>query len=88
MTLAEWNKIFVETWAKFVEEQRAHQQKFGWCNVSAGWDNTGLVHGDIANSKNWKHASNTLGLRHDLGAGTWNDSEEPVRAKQKTAVRS
>ena len=55
--------------------------------MTAGWDNTGLTNGDIANSKNWRHAANTLGLKHGLGAGTW-DSKEPVRATQKTAVET
>ena len=88
MTLAEWNQIFVETWAKFVQEQRARLQKYGRNNVTTGWDNTGLVHGDIANSKNWRHAANTLGLKHDLGAGTWCSEDEPARETQTTAVES
>ena len=29
----------------------------------------GLTKGDIANSKNWQNAADTLGLKHDLGAG-------------------
>ena len=87
MTLSVWNKIFVGTWSTFVQDQTAHQQKYGWSNVTAGWDNTGLgAIGGVANSKNWKHASSSLGLKHDLGAGTRGGSDEPLNETETGAT--
>ena len=87
MTLGVWNKIFVSTWEIFVTEQEARLQKVGWSNVTSGWDNTGLTKGDIADSKNWQNAADTLGLKHDLGVGKSDAAVHPCCKVHACRVR-
>lgn len=74
MNLASWNGMFVECWHTFIRDQHTHLKTCAKNCVTSGWDNVGLVTGNIHRSKYWGHAIESLGTllklgREDGGAG-------------------
>ena len=70
ITLDVWNGLFVEGWAKFVDDQHDQLKVDGTSNIVKGWENVGLITGKIADSAFWKHAVATLGQIGDISSGS------------------
>lgn len=52
MDLPTWNKLFVDVWGKFVEDEHT-LLKTGSNHITDGWRAVGLLHGDLVTFSKW-----------------------------------
>jgi hypothetical protein len=66
--LPEWNKVMTQVWVQLAKESNTSIQETGSNQIKEGWLNTGLLLGNIKESKNWKAAIRSIGSANTLAA--------------------